>query len=152
MSGIINATTGMKTTIMQGNDYELAWCASPASISGKYTTYGITHSKGFSLTASSDRITINVTGYYFFETYNRVSDGGSAHMCLNNHAESLYQSHPTRILGSHDHGGGGHAYSHARGFGYFISGDHVSANFTSAQLNSGANTQYNGALFGFRLK
>ena len=69
MSGIINATTGMKTTIMQGNNYELAWCTSPASQSGKYTTYGITHSKGFSLTASSDRITINVTGYYFFETY-----------------------------------------------------------------------------------
>lgn len=150
MSGIINATTGMRTTIMQGNNYELAWCASPSSVSGKYMTYGVTQNKGFALTASSDRITINISGYYYFEAYNRVSSDGAAHMYIANN--DLYQSYPTRILGAHDHGGGGHAYAHARGFGFFNQGEHVHAQFSSAQMSSGANTQYNGALFGFKLK
>ena len=152
MSGIINATTGMRTTIIQGNSYEVAWCTRPSSTSGAYTTYEDAVSKGLALTASSDRITINITGYYFFEAYNRVGDGGAAYMTLSNNANSLHRSHATRILGSHDHGGGGHAYSHTRGFGFFNSGEHVSANFTSGQYASSANTQYNGALFGFRLK
>ena len=151
MSGTINATTGMRSSILQGKDYELAWCTSPVSASGAYTTYDITHSKGFSLTATDTRITINLTGYYFFEAYQRVADTGAAQMKLNNDSTPLYYSHPTRILGSHDHGGGGHAYSHTRGFGFFNQGDHVSAYFTAAQYGTG-NTQYNGALFGFRLK
>ena len=151
MSGIINATTGMRTGMLQGNDHELAWLSRPASGTGHYTTYNENYHRGFSMTSSADRITINVSGYYFFEAYNRVGDGGSAQMSLNNVA-SLYASHNTRILGSHDHGGGSHAYSHTRGFGFFNQGEHVSAYFTSAQWSSSVGTHYNGALFGFKLK
>ena len=130
-----------------------SWLSAPSALVGtNRTLYHNAKTTGGSLNATSnqDRINVNTSGAYWFDTRQRVAENGAGHMGKND-GGALYAQDYGNHAGDHDHGGGNHAYSHSRSFGYMGSSQFISAHHGSGQYGA-AGSAYNGTFIGWRVR
>jgi len=130
-----------------------SWLAAPnALVATHRTTFHNAKNNGGSLNATQnlDRIAVVTTGSYFFDTRMRTDTNGSGHLGKTD-GGGLHAQDYNNMCADHDHGGGNHAYSHSRSFGYMASSQWISAHHGNGQYGA-ATSGYNGTFIGWRVR